>query len=732
MTQTIQQDIMDASGVYNVTLYDNARDTKGKPADLLSLLKGIKFGTWKEFVERLRSIQDEIEQKLFKNILPCFTASGIFLTRKSSGLVKHSDFIAMDTDVKNNPILEEPERYNEIRQKLIRGRYTYCLFTSCRGKGLAVVIRIDGTKHLKSFKFLEKYYRDTYGLVVDKACKDVTRLRFVSYDPDLYLNENAEIVIVPPDFTEEPKHNYTEPAVYSNGRNSETIKAIIASGKPFANDYPDWLRIGQALAHEFGEAGREYFHALSQMSPKYNSVDCDKKFDNCLKTNRGDVTFATIVHLAREAGALEGVSSNVCASLQTPKECGKYNIKISTILDMLQYEPPEYLIRPILYKNTVNLLQSLPGIGKSVAALSFADAITSNKPLWGHFDCIEKGKVLIVDEENPGSIYRDRLEKMGIHRDAPIHFIHYQGIKVDKPGWLESLIKLINEEKYVLVIFDALIRMHSAKENDSDEMSKVMRAFREIVRRGITTVVIIHHERKSRDGEKRERSRGSGDIVGAIDSQLILEEGKVTDDGKELILHPGKTRLKAFTPIRLVLNTDTLNISYKGNALSSTKGIIQQIVQFLGDKTYCYEEIQDVVQIPDKQLRTILKNALGKELILDGTLKQKPDYKGSPKKQFYKVKQNPLLSNVATFPPIGVETCHIEESRPVRNKMPGNVESLDFVECGDVSKHGLPHETLTKKHVSGGAKKEGVGNIENESENVSVEPINLDMIGVEL
>lgn len=426
------------------------------------------------------------------------------------------------------------------------------------------------------------------------------------------------------------------------------------------------------------------------------------------------------------------IIENTPAWVLSKNECGKYHIKITTIDDMLQYEPPKYLIKPFLYKHTLNLLQSLPGTGKSVLTLSFADALTSNKPLWGNYDCTERGKVLIVDEENPGSIHRDRLEKMGIDKDVQIHFIHYQGVKIDNPGWLESLIKFIYEGKYVLVVFDALIRLHSGKENDSDEMSKVMRGFREIVRRGNTTVLIIHHERKSRDGEKRERSRGSGDIIGAIDSQLILEEGNATDDGKELFLHPGKTRLKAFAPIRLVLNTDTLNISFKGNALSSRKGIIQQIVQFLGDKTCCYEEIQDVVQIPDKHLRTIIKNALGKELILDSTLKQKPDYKGSNRKQFYKAKQNPLLSPSGYVSPIGVETCQIEESRPVSNKMPGNVESLDFVECGYVANHVLPHETLTKKHVSDGAKKEAVGKIENASENVSVEPINLDMIGVEL
>ena len=265
----------------------------------------------------------------------------------------------------------------------------------------------------------------------------------------------------------------------------------------------------------------------------------------------------------------------------------------------------------------------------------------------------------------------------------------------------------------MLVVFDALIRMHGAKENDSDEMSKVMRGFREIVRRANTTVLIVHHERKSRDGDKRERSRGSGDIIGAIDSQLILEEGSMTDDGKELILHPGKTRLKSFTPIRLVLNSETLNISYVGNVLSGTKELIQNVVQILGDGIRDFEEIQQALCIPEKQLRAIIKNALGRELILDSTLKQHPDYRGSPKKQFYKVNPASIFSHVAMFPPIRGEKCHMEEKRPSGNKVSGNMDSLDSVGCGVVSEHGLPHETLTKKHVSDGVKKEGIGNMEN-------------------
>ena len=62
------------------------------------------------------------------------------------------------------------------------------------------------------------------------------------------------------------------------------------------------MKIAFALVNEFGETGRESFHSLSLVSPKYDRTECDRKFDNCLKTNRGAVTFASIVHMAKNAG----------------------------------------------------------------------------------------------------------------------------------------------------------------------------------------------------------------------------------------------------------------------------------------------------------------------------------------------------------------------------------------------------------------------------------------------
>ena len=297
----------------NVSVYRDVQDIEGKPVSLSSVENAIKNGKWKKEITELRSLQDEAAQKAYKNTLPCFTASGIFAERKNGGLITHSNIMILDGDAKDNPGLLK--NFDEIRQKLIEDKYTHFLFTSCRGNGLAVGVRMDGAKHLETFQYLEKCYKEKYGLTIDKGCKDVTRLRFISYDPDLYLNAGAETVIVPPDFMKEPKCSHTKPVSYANGKNHEIIKAIIASGKLSGDDsYNDWLKIGFALAQEFGEAGRGYFHELSKISPKYDPAACDRKFDNCLKTNRGDVTFATIVLMGRAVGV---VFKN--DSLWTPK-----------------------------------------------------------------------------------------------------------------------------------------------------------------------------------------------------------------------------------------------------------------------------------------------------------------------------------------------------------------------------------------------------------------------------
>ena len=80
------------------------------------------------------------------------------------------------------------------------------------------------------------------------------------------------------------------------------IAELRASGRDITADYGDWLKVGFALASEFGESGRRYFHDISSIYSGYERQECDKKYDQCLKSDNGKTNIATLFYLAEQQG----------------------------------------------------------------------------------------------------------------------------------------------------------------------------------------------------------------------------------------------------------------------------------------------------------------------------------------------------------------------------------------------------------------------------------------------
>lgn len=74
------------------------------------------------------------------------------------------------------------------------------------------------------------------------------------------------------------------------------------------DSYDNWLRLAFALS-SMGDEGRELFHKVSAVSPKYDLEECDKQYDNAFgrKGRFGGVTIATFFSYAKEAGDLKPV-----------------------------------------------------------------------------------------------------------------------------------------------------------------------------------------------------------------------------------------------------------------------------------------------------------------------------------------------------------------------------------------------------------------------------------------
>jgi hypothetical protein len=141
--------------------------------------------------------KDKVGQ--LKKQLPGVTWSGTFAERKNSALIQHSGFLPADLD-------HLGEAKPETREKLKLSPYLFCLFKSPSGDGLKAVFRVsaDPAQHLGSFRAVERHVRDLTGMPIDQSGKDVSRLCFMSYDPDLYIRENP-IEIAPLPEPERPK-----------------------------------------------------------------------------------------------------------------------------------------------------------------------------------------------------------------------------------------------------------------------------------------------------------------------------------------------------------------------------------------------------------------------------------------------------------------------------------------------------------------------------------------------
>ena len=88
----------------------------------------------------------------------------------------------------------------------------------------------------------------------------------------------------------------------TSARVQSLIAQLQATRTDITSGYTEWLKVGFAIASEFGEAGRRYFHDISALYTGYDATECDKKYDECLKSDNGRTNISTLFYLAEQQG----------------------------------------------------------------------------------------------------------------------------------------------------------------------------------------------------------------------------------------------------------------------------------------------------------------------------------------------------------------------------------------------------------------------------------------------
>lgn len=190
------------------TIYKNFNiPVEDKP--LTSVLLEIKNGKYKAEIERIRACistgEDSKADELKKSLL-AFTPSATFKAGRNQNTVeKYSGFVHLDFDKL------VPAEMPAIIEKIKAIPYTFACFTSPRGVGLKVFVKVssDLSRHALAYATVKAFYEQELNIEADPKCKDFTRLCFVSCDPELYLNENAVTFEITSDSTREQIKNST-------------------------------------------------------------------------------------------------------------------------------------------------------------------------------------------------------------------------------------------------------------------------------------------------------------------------------------------------------------------------------------------------------------------------------------------------------------------------------------------------------------------------------------------
>lgn len=230
---------------------------------------------------------------------------------------------------------------------------------------------------------------------------------------------------------------------------------------------------------------------------------------------------------------------------------------------------PEWVVDGLLERGTITLLSGDSGAGKSLVIKSLTVAIIQGKP-WLRRPTHGK-RVLVIDEENHHRVVHTRMHALGMtNTDADnLRYFSRRGVRLGAGDWLKRTQAELEEFAPDLVVIDSVTRVLAVDVNDN---SKVAELYADVLApiASQSAILLIHHERKPQQGEKRNAkyaSMGARQWAGQADGHLALavrdemERGRSRDDGTEwarypLTLEVPKTRDGPLAAMEIVIESE--------------------------------------------------------------------------------------------------------------------------------------------------------------------------------
>lgn len=290
-----------------ITVFDSVTSKNGR---VVSLSEFLNDASSHLLIQQIRMTEDKTERTRLKSHLPCATISAICPDgRKTDDAFEHTGLICIDIDGQDNPGFGSG---TELKAEVCNvAEVEYCSL-SASGNGCFAIFKLSNPgNHLGHFVALQRLFKSRLGIVIDGQCKDVKRLRFATFDAEPYINPNADVFRIIDMANKSAINTKTAnpaltPRAWKDNMETTVEKVaqltaeVVSRRIDLTDGYSNWVEIGMALA-DLGEAGREFFHAVSSVYPGYDHAKANVKFTNLLRTTR-KVTIGTFFHQCEAHG----------------------------------------------------------------------------------------------------------------------------------------------------------------------------------------------------------------------------------------------------------------------------------------------------------------------------------------------------------------------------------------------------------------------------------------------
>ncbi len=512
-----------------VSMFKSLADPTPTSITFDEFLDAVRDGDAKSAITRIRAEPDEEKQKVLKRLLPCVTLSGVFSGgHRQEHLVEHSGLICIDFDVDRNPDING--HAEDLRDHLVKDEFVRAAFVSARGNGVAAVCRIEDQRHQDAFDALQAHFKKEHGLVADPSCRDISRLRFLSWDADAKENVSARVFKRYSLAAEKPSATtHNEVAKASTMTPSRRDELLSALEKVSPDLRETWLQVGMALQSE--APGLDGFNLWARWSAvadgenKWNEQDAQRVWKSFGK--RGGTNIETLFKLAYQAG------------WSGPPKVTPLHTSLPIVHAHVWAEEPEQerniLLDGFLDVGELGEVIAPSKCRKSFFVLQMAMSLAAGIPFL-HWSATTPRKVLLVNLEVAAAWQHRRLlrmrEAMGIDASTLDNLLiaNTRGLELSSP--LDDILATIREHRPSLVIIDPLYLVHTGDENAAVEMMPLIRRLQAISAENRASVLIVHHDPKGQAGDRNIRDRGSGSsVIGrAVDARITLTPHADSDE----------------------------------------------------------------------------------------------------------------------------------------------------------------------------------------------------------